>query len=127
MVQCEPLTCDLSEGLGGKYPIMFPAGNREREERERKKRTLSFSLRSTEFRRSDFVEPKTKVHLIDEGYANVPEMRDFFEDPKEEIFGNQRFRAREASYPCSYAPRGKDSSYLGLFSTFGLRKRDFSF
>ena len=54
-------------------------------------------------------------------------MRDFNEDPKEEISGNQRFRARETSYLCFYASRGMDSSYLGLSSTFGLRKEVFRF
>ena len=39
-----------------------------------------------------------KVHLLDEGYAWVPKLWDFSEDPKEEVLGNQRFRAREASH-----------------------------
>ena len=43
-----------------------------------------------------------KVHLLNEGYAYIPKMRDFTEDSKEEILGNQGFRAREASYPCYY-------------------------
>ena len=30
-----------------------------------------------------------KVHRIDEGYAWVPEKRDFIEDPRREILGNQ--------------------------------------
>ena len=46
-------------------------------------------------------------------------MRDFTEDPNEDISGNQGFRAREASYPYFYASRGRDSSYFGLFSTLG--------
>ena len=83
--------------------------------------------RSSELRQSDFIEPRTKVHRIDERYAWVPKRRGFTEDPKEEFLGDQRFRVREASHPCYYAPRGRDSSYLGLFSTFGLRKRGFSF
>ena len=41
--------------------------------------------------------------------------RAFTEDPKEKISGNQLFQAREASYMCYYASRGRDSSYLGLF------------
>ena len=44
-------------------------------------------------------------------------MRDFTEDPKEEISGNRGFWAREASYPCYYTSRGRDSSYFALFST----------
>ena len=39
----------------------------------------------------------------------------FTEDPKEAISGNQIFRAREASYICYYASRGRDFSYFGLF------------
>ena len=78
-----------------------------------------------EFRQSDFVEPRTKVHRIDEGYVYIPEKMDFIEDPKEEISGNKRFRVREASYPCFYTSRGRDSFYLGLFSNVVLRKRGF--
>ena len=113
------------KGLGQNIPFFFLPGNREIGERERKKRTLSFSLRSTEFRRSYFVKLITKVHLINEGYVYIPKMRDFAKDPKEEISRNQRFRASKASYPCFYTARGRDSSYLGLFSTFGLRRRGF--
>ena len=58
-----------------------------------------------------------KVHLLDEGYAYIPKRRDFTEDPKEEISGNQGFQAREASYPYYYTSRDKDSSYFDLFST----------
>ena len=43
-------------------------------------------------------------------------IKDFIEDPREKILGNQGFQAREASYPCYYDPRGRDSSYFGLFS-----------
>ena len=45
----------------------------------------NFSLRPTEFRRSKFIEPRTKVHLIDEDYAWVPKTWDFTEDPNEEF------------------------------------------
>ena len=58
-----------------------------------------------------------KVHILDEGYAYIPKKRDFTDDPKEEISGNQRFWAMEASYPCYYDLRGMNSSYFGLFST----------
>ena len=53
----------------------------ERREREHP----NFSLRSSKFHRSEFVEPRVKVHLLDEGYAYIPKKRDFIEDPKEEI------------------------------------------
>ena len=52
-------------------------------------------------------------------------MRGFTEDPKEEISRNQRFRVREASHPCYYASRGRDSSYLDLFFTFWADKWEF--
>ena len=48
-------------------------------------RTSSFSLQSTEFHRSDFVRPRFKVHRLNEGYAWVPKMRGFTEDPNEEF------------------------------------------
>ena len=51
---------------------------RVREGEKRKiKKNQSFSLQSTKFRRSEFVEPKVKVHLLDEGYAWVPKTQDF--------------------------------------------------
>ena len=56
-----------------------------------------------------------KVHLPDEGYVYIPRRKDFTEDPKEEVSGNQGFRVGEASYPCYYASRGRDSSYSDLF------------
>ena len=52
----------------------------------------AFFWRSTEFRRSKFVELRIKVHLLDEGYACVQKMRDFTENPKEEIWKNQSFQ-----------------------------------
>ena len=52
----------------------------------------SFSLRSSELCQSEFIEPRVKVHLLDEGYMWVPKRRDFTEDQKEEISGNQNFR-----------------------------------
>ena len=60
---------------------------------EKKKRKIvkGFFRRSMEFRRSEFVEPKTKVHCLNEGYAWVSKMRDFTKDPKEEIWENQSF------------------------------------
>ena len=52
-----------------------------------------FFLRSSEFSRSEFVELRTKVHRLDEGYVCVPKMMGFTEDSKENIWGNQRFWA----------------------------------
>ena len=45
----------------------------------------NFSLRSTEFRRSEFVGPRMKVHLLDESYAWVSKTWDFTEDSSEEF------------------------------------------
>ena len=49
------------------------------------------------FCRSEFVEPKVKVYLLNEGYTCVKKKkkRDFTEDPKEEIWKNQSFRDYE--------------------------------
>ena len=46
----------------------FPGFDRERENK-RQRGELSFLPRSTEFRRSVFVGPRTKVHHIDERYV----------------------------------------------------------
>ena len=48
----------------------------------------AFFRRSTEFRWPEFVELRTKVHLLDEGYAWVPKTKDFTKDPRKEISGN---------------------------------------
>ena len=66
-----------------------------REEEGEKESIQAFFSRSSEFRRSEFVEPRTKVHLINKGYAHVQKRRDFTEDPNEEIWGHKRFWAYE--------------------------------
>ena len=53
------------------------------------KEISSFSLRSTEFRLSEFVRPRTKVHLLDESYAWILKLLDFTEDSSEE-FGKSK-------------------------------------
>ena len=68
-----------------------------------------------------------KVHLLKEGYTWIQKMRGFTKDPKEDILRNQRFRVREASYPCYYTSKGRDSSYLGLFFTFWAENGSFEF
>ena len=50
-------------------------------------RNSNFSLRSTEFRPSEFV--KTKVHLLDKGYVWVPKTLDFNWDSSEK-FGKSK-------------------------------------
>ena len=44
----------------------------ERVREERNRRAKRFFSRSTKFCQSKFVGPRTKVHLIDEGYTWVP-------------------------------------------------------
>ena len=78
-------------GGGGEFHI-FLLLNRREKEGEKKKSFQNLSLRSTEFCLSKFVGSRTKVHLFDEGYTWVLKRRDFTEDPKEEILGNQIFR-----------------------------------
>ena len=55
--------------------------------RKGKKSYQAFFRRSTEFRQSEFVETKTKIHRLDESYTHIPKRRDFKEDPNEEISG----------------------------------------
>ena len=69
--------------LGQKKPIFLGLIERVRE--ERKRRAKSFLPRSTEFRWSVFIGPRTKVHRIDEGYAWVSKTLDFVEDPNKEF------------------------------------------
>ena len=62
------LNLSLNKGAKGKEGIPFSGFFfRERE----KRRAKSFLPRSTEFRRLNFVEPRTKVHRIDKGYVWV--------------------------------------------------------
>ena len=54
-----------------------------------KKKEENFSLRSTKCFLLEFVGPRTKVHLLDEGYVWVSKTRDFVEDSSEE-FGKSK-------------------------------------
>ena len=61
---------------------------------KRKIKNQNFSLRSIEFRRSEFRRleffgPRTKVHLLDEGYMWVPKTQDLAYDSREE-FGKSK-------------------------------------
>ena len=58
---------------------------RNRERREDRERSSNFSLRSTELGCSVFVRLITKVHLHDESYAWIPEVKDFAEDSHEKF------------------------------------------
>ena len=106
-------------GRHRKMTIQLSSHERERE-RKKKKKNLNFSLRSTEFLRSKFIGPITKVHILDEGYAWVPKTRDFTEDSSKE-FGESKVSGlgsvQGSSWSFFYTPRGRDSSYFGLFST----------
>ena len=48
--------------------------------RERDERNFSFSLRSTKIRWSESIEPRFKVHVLDESYGWVPTTCSFTED-----------------------------------------------
>ena len=82
-------------------------------ERERKKEKKNLSLRSTEFCRSEFVGPRTKAHLLDEGYAWVQKIRDFAKDSSEE-FRKSKVSGLGSVHGTSksffYTLRGRDSS-----------------
>ena len=96
--------------FGGGEPIFcWNVREKQRKGEERVSKAFLDNPRSSIDRNSSGQEPK----FI---YAWVPKMRGFTEDPKEEISGNQIFRAREASYPCYYALGDRDASYFGLFS-----------
>ena len=63
-----------------------------------------------------------KVHLLDKGYAWVPKTQDFAEDSSKEfeiskVSGLGSFHGTSKIF--FYAPRGRDSSYFGLFSIIG--------
>ena len=58
-----------------------------REKGGRKESFQAFFRQSTGFRRLEFIETRTKVHRLDEGYAHILKRKDFTEDPKEEISG----------------------------------------
>ena len=67
MVGCQlKLKLEQKRNYGKKSP--FPGFDCVRKEKE-KEESQGFLPRSTEFRWSVFVRPRTKVHRIDEGYA----------------------------------------------------------
>ena len=88
---------------------------------ERKRRAKSFIPRSTKFRRSKFIGPRTKVHRINEGYARVSKMWDFTEDPNEEFEKSKVSglgSVHEASKGFFYSPRGREFFLLGFIFHF---------
>ena len=64
VARCELRIQSIKGKKKRKKLIFFLVRTREREGEEKKK---NFSLRSTEFRQSEFVKTRTKVHLLDEG------------------------------------------------------------
>ena len=67
---------------------------------------------------SVFVRLRTKVHLYHESYAWVPETKDFAKDSHEE-FERSWVSVSRTSESFVFTPRGRDSSYFGLFSILG--------
>ena len=59
--------------------ISYCCSYNERERGEEEINSSFFPL-SAEFRRSEFVEQRAKVHLLDEGYVWILKTRDFTED-----------------------------------------------
>ena len=55
-----------------------------------------------EFRRSEFIETRTKVHYLDEGYEYIPKRRNFAENPREEIWGKSKFSGLGGVLKTSY-------------------------
>ena len=79
------LSCKTKRDLGQEKISLFMLVHMRVRKKKKKRRAKSFLPRSTEFRRSKFVDPRTKVYRINEGYAWVPKMRYFAEDPNEEF------------------------------------------
>ena len=76
--------------LGRKRTYFLLVKNvRERERKKKKKYKLLSSIYGV--LSIGICRAKSESYLLDEGYAWVPKMRDFTEDPKEEISGNQIF------------------------------------
>ena len=75
--------------------ILFPTSVVGERKEGRNKRIQGFLLRSSEIRRSEFIGPRVKIHLLVEGYAYVPKSQDFTKNPNEEIWGKSKARAWE--------------------------------
>ena len=69
-------------GLGQNISFSFPGFLLNVREIGEKENIPSFSLRSSKFRRLEFVKLRVKVHLLNEGYAHIPKRTDFKEDPR---------------------------------------------
>ena len=88
----------MRERLKKKNQFLYGCSNvreKGREKRKKKKKNSNISLRSLEFRRSEFVGPRTKVYLLDEGYTWVPKIHDFTKDSSDE-FGKSKVLGLES-------------------------------
>ena len=72
------------------------------EKGEKKRAFKPFFRRSMEFCWSEFVELRTKVYCLNEGYTCILKMRDFTKDPKEEILGKSKFSSLRGVLKTSY-------------------------
>ena len=68
---------------------------------------------------SFFVWPRTKVHLRDERYAWVPKKKRILPKIQAKSLGDHGFQVSGTSESFVFTPRGRDSSYFGLFSILG--------
>ena len=84
----------LKSDLRGKKKEIS-AEKKTNKQREGKERSSNFSLQSMEFGYSVFIGPRTKAHLLDEGYVWVPKTRDFPRDSSEE-FGKSKISGLES-------------------------------
>ena len=98
-------------GGGGRKYLTFSASSTMGE----KGRVQYFFRPSSEFRRSEFVGPRTKVHRLDEGYACVPKRRDFTEDLNKEIWGKSKFTGLGGVLETSY--HSTTLQKVGIFPT----------
>ena len=78
----------ISFGRGSPIFQNFERRERGREEKKNQK-NQNLSLQSTKFRQSEFIRPRTKVHLLNEGYVWAPKTRGFAKDSSEE-FGKSK-------------------------------------
>ena len=102
----------------GKRKKKKKTGEEDREERERGERDSTFSLRSMELGWSSRVGLRFKVGVRGEDYVWISETPSFIK-VRTRGLGSRRLRVREvfAELPrvVAHAPRGRETSYLGLF------------
>ena len=93
-----------------------------RERRREKEVSQGFLPRSTEFRWSVFIEPRTKVHRV----VHVSTKKEGFRrSSKKGDFGNSRLSGLGGFLPVYHAPRGKRFFLPWLTFHFWARKSGF--